>query len=201
MTWDGRWYLSIVRAGITPTTSTPGHPDFAFFPLWPIAIIAGSLFGLLDSPWSHPCCRPRSSCSRPSSCSGRSSDASARARRNERRSSYHSPPGRPPSTLAYSESLFVLIVAAALLVGVATRLGIVLVVLASLTRLVGPALSLAAMADLRSRPRLAFDRVGGGAGDLPRLVWVHSVPHRGPTRLHARLTCLVVRIGVPAPGR
>ncbi len=169
VTWDGRWYLSIAQSGYHAYDLAPGHPDFAFFPLWPLSIIAGSLFGLLDVALVAPLLANALfllatvvvfwSLERRfgSSAAQRATILLALA------------PGATAFSLAYSESLFVLIVAAALLVGVATRLGIVLVVLASLTRLVGPALSLAAIPDLRTRPRLAIAALVAGPATF--LVW------------------------------
>ncbi len=162
MTWDGQWYLSIVQNGYHAYDLEAAHPDFAFFPLWPLTIIAGSLFGLLDPGLVAPLLstalfllamvvvfRLLERRFDPGTAQ-RATILLALA------------PGATAFTLGYSESLFILIAAAALLVGVATRRGILLVILASLTRLVGPALSLAAIPELRSRPRLAWTALVAG---------------------------------------
>jgi len=175
VTWDGPWYLSIVKNGYHAYALDSGHPDFAFFPLWPVAIIAGSLFGLLDPGFVAPLLstalfllaiivvfRLLERRFGPSTAQ-RATILLALA------------PGATAFTLAYSESLYVLLAAAALFVGVATRRGIVLVILASLTRLVGPALSLAALPDVRSRPRLAL--IALAAGPVTFLVWCGFIWH------------------------
>lgn len=51
--WDGQWYLGIARSGYhaLPVHPVLGQHDFAFFPLWPSAIRFANL-GLLPIDWT-----------------------------------------------------------------------------------------------------------------------------------------------------
>ncbi len=46
--WDGQWYLRIARDGYHAAVNHGGH-DFAFFPGWPMVIRVGSLGGALPA--------------------------------------------------------------------------------------------------------------------------------------------------------
>ena len=172
---DASWYLAIVRDGYLPYPLELEHPNFAFFPLWPLAIVVASLFGVLDPTLVAPILSNVLFLAGSvvvyellrrhvgTTVSQRATMLLALA------------PGAAVFSLAYSESLFILIAAGALLVGVTSRGGVVLVFLASICRLVGPALSLAALPELRTRRRATIAALV--AGPLGFLVWAAFIWH------------------------
>jgi hypothetical protein len=172
---DGSWYLAIVLDGYHPYPLELDHPNFAFFPLWPAAIVVASLFGVFDPTVVAPVLSN-------ALFVGGSVVVFELLRRHvgthvsQRTTMLLAlAPGAAAFSLAYSESLFILIAAGALVVGVTSRAGVVLVFLASICRLVGPALSLAALPELRMRRRAALAALV--AGPVGFLLWAAFIWH------------------------
>jgi hypothetical protein len=178
--WDGQWFLAIAANGYHPqalvSIGDGGYHDFAFFPLWPLLIRIGS-FGVLPLDVVAvvlanaffvaamvPSYRLLQRLTGDDASAARGLVLLAIG------------PAAYVWSMAYSESLFLLLVAWALLGASSRFMRPILATFAQLTRLTGSALSLAALAtSLRERRLTAVAMATIVAGPLTLLAWVAFV--------------------------
>lgn len=178
--WDGQWFLSIAATGYHAapvlTSGAARYYDFAFFPIWPIAIRVSSLgflpmeitgvllANLLWMGAMVPALAVLRSLTRNEASARRGLLLLALG------------PAAYVGSLVYSESIFLLIVSIALLSLHARLKAPLIAALAQLTRLTGSAISFAVLAaSVRSRRRTLGGLVTMIAGPAAFLAWVGFV--------------------------
>jgi hypothetical protein len=172
--WDGGWYLRIAAFGYH-AAPIQGYQDFAFFPLWPFAIRLFSLGGLIPLGGSAFVLANISFLVASVMVFRIFSAISDRSSARVGVALLAFGPGAYIFTLAYSESMFVLLAAASLCTFHGRRA--VFIVLAQLTRLTGVALTLGALAEgLRHRdPRQGLLVLIGGVALLAWWVFIWAL--------------------------
>jgi hypothetical protein len=165
--WDGGWYLRIAALGYH-AAPIQGYQDFAFFPLWPFAIRLFSLGGLIPLGAAAFVLANVFFLGASIIVFRIFSAISDRASARVGVALLAFGPGAYVFTLAYSESMFLLLAAASFCTFRGRRA--VLIVLAQLTRLTGVALAIGSLAEgLRRRdPRQGLLALVGG---LALLAW------------------------------